>query len=647
VSRIEGIEVAVGGSTSTRPTERTLSALLASLGTRVLSPRLIPLALALVTFLVFLPTLWNGFVAWDDYMNLVENQEYRGLTWPQIRWMFGTLLMGHWIPLTWLTFGLDFVIWGMNPAGYHLTSLVIFAANAPVFYFVALRMLRHAAGFADGTLRLAAIAATLFFAVHPLRAESVGWATERRDVLSGLFFLLTVLMYLKAYDASGKRRGWLLAGSVGMYALALVSKSSVMVLPLALVVLDIYPLRRLGGRWQEWIGAAARPVWLEKIPFMVLGVAGAAVGYYAQNANMFITPLGRYPLSERPAMVFYSLWFYLEKTVVPQGLSPLYELPARVSLLDRQFLFPALAVIAITTTVVALRKRWPAGLAIWAYYAIALGPVIGIVHSGYQLTNDRYSYLPGLAFALVFGALAGAAVRAGVVGALRPPFVRALAGLGVVWFCGLAYLSAQQVQIWRDTEGLWRYALESDPNCALCHGNLGVYLSTQGHLELAKAEFERVLALRPDEPRALQHLGHTYALLGDFPRAVEHLQRYLKRTPNDADVLNNLAATLLTAKRAREALEPLRRAIQVKPRHVLAHANMGYAHADLGEYPEALRLFRQAIALEYDTPAAWTGLARVYLDLGKPNAARTAWGILGMLDTKMAGGIGPAFVPTW
>jgi protein O-mannosyl-transferase len=640
----EGVEVAAVATT--RPIDRRPSTLPTPLSI-ILGPRIIPPALALVTFLVFLPALWNGFVRWDDHLNLLENQGYRGLTWPQVRWMFSTTLLGHWIPLTWLTFGLDYVLWGMEPAGYHLTSLVIFAFNAPVFYFVSLRLLRHAAGFADGTLRLSAIAATLFFAIHPLRVESVAWATERRDVLSGLFFLLTVLMYLKAFDATGKRRQWLLAGSVGIYVLALVSKSSVMVLPLALVVLDIYPLRRLGGHWQDWAGAAARRVWLEKIPVMVLGVAGAALGYYAQSTNMFITPLERYPLSARPAMVFYSLWFYLQKTVVPQGLSPLYEAPLRVSLLDRQFLLPALGVTAVTVTVVALRKRWPAGLAVWAYYAIALGPVIGIVHSGHQLTNDRYSYLPGFAFALVFGAVAGALVRGSAAGELRPPFVRALTGLGVLWLCSLAYLSVQQVQIWRDTETLWRHALDSEPNCSVCHGNFGAYLSLRGDLELAKAEFQRVLELRPGEPKAVQHLGHTYASLGNFPKAIEIFRLYLKQYPNDEDALNNLGVALLASKRPREALEPLQHALRVKPEYVVALVNSGIAHADLREYPEALRMFRQAIALKYDTPGAWSGLARVSLEQGEPRAARTAWGILGMLDRNQAAAIGPAFLQTW
>ncbi|HYS17175.1 MAG TPA: tetratricopeptide repeat protein [Candidatus Binatia bacterium] len=642
---IEEVEVAVGASA--RPIEPPLSAFRDGLSARLLSPRLIPLALALVSFLVFLPALWNGFVEWDDQLNLYENPEYRGLTWPQIRWMFTSILMGHWIPLTWLTFGLDYVLWDMNPAGYHLTSLVIFAANAPVFYFVALRLLRHATGFGESALRLSAIVATLFFAIHPLRAESVGWATERRDVLSGLFFLLTLLMYLKALHAHEKRRGWLLAASVGMFALGLVSKASVMVLPLALVVLDVYPLRRLGGRWREWTRAPARAVWLEKIPFFVLGAAGGAVTYYAQNANMFITPLERYPLSARPAMVFYSLWFYLAKTVVPRGLSPLYELPARVSLIDGQFLLPALAVTAITATVIVLRRRWPAGLAVWAYYAIALGPVIGIVHSGHQLTNDRYSYLPGLGFALVVGAAAGAAVRAAAAGKLRSSLAGALAGLGIVWFCGLAYLSAQQVQIWRDTENLWRYALEADPNCAICRGNLGVLLSNQGHLALARADFERVLALRPDYLKAHHHIGYTYALIGDFPRAIEHFSLFSRRYPNDVDGLNNLGAALLNNKRVPEALEVLRRAMKIKPRHVLSHVNLGYAYADLGQPSEARRMFRQAITLKYDTPQAWFGLARVFFESNETGSARTAWGILGQLDAKLAGRIGPAFLQTW
>ena len=355
-------------------------------------------------------------------------------------------------------------------------------------------------------------------------------------------------------------------------------------------------------------------------------MAGGIVTYYAQKVNMFITPLERYPLSARPAMVFYSLWFYLEKTVVPQGLSPLYELPAKVSLLDRQFLLPAIAVTAISAAVLTLRRRWPAGLAVWAYYAIALGPVIGIVHSGHQLTNDRYSYLPGLGFALLVGAAAGAAAQAGMAGTLRPALAKAVAALGIVWFCGLAYLSAQQVQIWRDTETLWRNSLESDPDCSICHGNLGVFFSNGGQLELAKAEFERVQALRPDQVKVHQHLGYTYAMLGDFRRALGHFEIFFARYPNDVEGLNNFSAALLNGGRPNEAIEHLQRAIKIKPGHVLSHINLGFAYADLRRPSEALTTFRQAIALQYDSPQAWFGLARVYFELGQLQAAHTALG---------------------
>ena len=645
MSGIEGIEVAAGAPA--RPVTRTLRVLSRPHTARLLAFRVIPLMLALITFLVFLPALWNGFVAWDDQVNLYENPQYRGLTWPQIRWMFSNVTMGHWIPLTWLTFGLDFVLWGMNPFGYHLTSLVVFAANAPALYFVARRLLRSATSFDEGTLTVSAVAATLFFALHPLRAESVAWATERRDVLSGLFFLLTVLLYLKAHDQVGAQRRWLLTGSVGLYVLALVSKASVMVLPAVLVVLDVYPLRRLGGRWRDWVGSAARAVWLEKIPFVVLGAAGAAVTYYAQNANSFITPLERYPLAARPAMVFYSLWFYLEKTLMPRGLSPLYELPAHVSLLDRQFLIPALAVTALTTTLVLLRRRWPAGLAVWIYYAIALGPVIGIVHSGHQLTNDRYSYLPGIGLAVVLGGAVGAVIRAGVAGVLRPLLVKVVLGLAVVWLGGLAYLSTQQAQVWRDTENLWRYAIEVDPDCAICHGNLGVYLAHQNHYQLAKSEFDRVLALRPDTKKAHLQLGYLYATRGDFPRAVDHFEQYVTRYPNDVEGLNNLGAALVNARRTQEALVHLQRGLRIQPSHAQLHVSLAYAYRDLGDLPRALSLYRDAVKLKYDMPQAWFGIARVNLESRNRDAAHKAWGLLGQLDPGLAGQIGPLFLEAW
>src|SRR5260370_4631864 len=186
-----------------------------------------PALVGLVTLLLFLPALGNGFVNWDDEVNLVSNPHYRGLGWAQLRWMFGNTLGGHYIPVTWLSFGLDYVLWGMRPAGYHATSVALHAANAILFYFVARRLL-HAAVQADGrSVILGAAVAALLFSLHPLRVESVAWATERRDVLMGFFTLLCGLAYLRAVERGGP--GALHPGCqwprVGLFALAPLSHS--------------------------------------------------------------------------------------------------------------------------------------------------------------------------------------------------------------------------------------------------------------------------------------------------------------------------------------------------------------------------------------------------------------------------------------
>src|SRR5439155_706901 len=205
-----------------------------------------PALLVALTLAAFMPTLRNGFVAWDDLDNFTLNQSYRGLGWPQIKWMFTSAKLGHYIPVTWLTLGLDYVLWGMNAAGYHLTSLLIHAGGALALYFLALRLFELARPEAPPLdLRVGAFLASLVFAVHPFRVESVAWVTERRDVVSGLFYVLTVLAYLKAVAGRERPRpGWYVA-SLGLFAAALLSKSIVVTLPAALVILDVYPLRRL------------------------------------------------------------------------------------------------------------------------------------------------------------------------------------------------------------------------------------------------------------------------------------------------------------------------------------------------------------------------------------------------------------------
>jgi hypothetical protein len=218
--------------------------------------RLLPLVIAVLSVVAFLPALDGEFLTWDDDVNFLANESYRGLGWPQIRWAFGSVRMGHYVPLTWLSFSVNYVTGGMNPWGYHLLNLILHAMNAVTFYFVARRLIAAArdGGRQDGhghtTAAWGAGVAALVFALHPLRVESVAWITERRDVLSGFFFLTAVLAYLKSVEPGSHIRRSSLVCSMLLFAGGLLSKASVMVLPAVLVLLDVYSLRLRALWWR-------------------------------------------------------------------------------------------------------------------------------------------------------------------------------------------------------------------------------------------------------------------------------------------------------------------------------------------------------------------------------------------------------------
>lgn len=610
------------------------ASLLEALREHALSRRAIPVGVALLTFVVFAPSIWNDFVDWDDYINLKNNEMFRGLGWPQITWMFTTILMGHYIPVTWLTFGLDYVLWGMDPMGYHLTNVVLHAANAALFYVLALQLLGRALAEPPRVLQLCAAVAALFFALHPLRAESVAWVTERRDVLSGLFALITVLLYLRAAETQGRQRIGFVAGASATYLLALGSKSIVMTLPLVLVLLDFYPLRRLPVSWRRWGDPSLRGVWREKIPFFALAGLGAIVSWYAVAANAFFT---RSPLSGRIGLVFYSLVFYVRKTVLPVGLSPLYELPYQLDPLAPRFLVAIAAVIVGGLALVALRRRWPAGLAAALYYAITLAPVSGLLHSGHQLAHDRYSYLSCLGFALLIGAIPAGVLRLCRQGAIQPALARAtLAGI-VVWLAALGFMTAHQVRVWRDTETLWRYAIDSDDQCSLCHYNLGYgLLLTREAPGQAVPHLERALELRPDRVRANITLGVAYARTGDPARALVHYERALEAKPGSVDVMVHQALALLDLGRPEEAHARLRTGASMDRSDPIVRSNLGNVLTGLGRPEEGVGHLQRAIELAPHAPHPRLGLGIALLALGRYDEAREQYDILMSMDAPMA-----------
>jgi tetratricopeptide (TPR) repeat protein len=580
-------------------------------------------ALVVLTFAAFYPALHNGFLDYDDDSLYLNNPYFRGLGWLNIRWAFTTFLMGHYQPLTWLSVGFDYVVWGMNPFGYHLTNLLLHAVNTVLFYFLAVRLLSFVVppGKDSGIAVGAAVAAALF-SIHPLRVESVVWITERRDVLSGMFVLLTVHAYVTAAQAENRSsRGAWLALTLVAYVLSLLSKAVGMTLPVVFLILDVYPLGRLGGSRARWIGPEVRGVWLEKIPFVIFGAAAAIVAAMAQRDTYAMKTFTEYGIGPRVAQAFYGFVFYVWKTLVPTNLLPMYVLPAALSPSQRIYLTCALIVIAATAALIFFRKTWPAGLAVWLCYLAVVLPVSGIAQSGPQIVALRYTYLSCLGFALLAGGGVvyfwrrwGAVTPAAVAGAVS------LALVGAVFI----YVTRQQIAIWRDTEGLWRYVLSIEPNSTVAHNDLGNILFKRGEVDAAIGHYRQAIRLSPQSGLNHYNLANALARQGKIDEAIDEYRRAVFYAPYQGRAWYSLALLLGGKGETDEAVEDYGRAIKAEPNYPKSYNNLGELLLARGRPEEAARLFRQAIARDPKFAAAYANLGRAFVFQRRPDDARQA-----------------------
>jgi tetratricopeptide (TPR) repeat protein len=592
---------------------------------------LVPAIVAAATIAAFLPILANGFVDWDDDKNFINNPHFRGLGLEQLQWMWTTFHMGHYVPLSWMTLGLDYTLWGMNPTGYHLTSLLLHAANAVVVFALLRCLLTPAnpdtAERQPATVALAAGIGALLFAVHPLRVESVAWATERRDVLSGLFFFLSILEYARSRGTARERRGYLI--SLTLFAAALLSKATSMTLPAVLLVINVYPLRRIGGD-AGWTGATARRVYLELAPFAVLALATAGLSIIALHPP---TQLGA---GAKVAVSTYSLMFYLVKEVVPVQLSPLYEMPQQLGPAEPRFIGSYLFVVALIVTVgIGFRKQWSGFLAAAAAFVLVSLPMLGAVQNGPQIAADRYAYhaAPALAAFVAAGALR-------LLGRARATTL----GLSLALVLALGALTWQQSGVWRSSETLWQQVLDLDPNSSIAHSSmanvrykqnrvpegvelsrravainpdyaegyngLGVGLAREGRVADAIAAYERALALEPRFDEAQTNLGVSLAQQGDFLAAIQQYQRALEVNPDNGNAHVNWGNALVRLGRPAEAVNHYAAAVRIRPADTDAQLNWGVALAREGQLADAIEHFRVALTIDPNNAEARGYLAR-------------------------------------
>jgi len=554
---------------------------------------LIPLVVVTATFVTFLPGLRGEFVTWDDDRNFLMNEAYRGLGAQQLGWMWTTFHLGPYQPLSWMSLGLDYVLYGMEPLGYHVTSLLIHVVNAWLLYVLAVRLFQFAGASMGAGVRIAAGVAALLFAIHPLRVESVSWVTERRDVLSGLFAILTLIAYVRMADL--KRRGrsaakWL-ALALALFAMSLLAKASAMALAAALIVIDVWLLRRHAAGPANPNPVSLRALVVEKIPFAALGVAAALVAAVGQRTmDVIATMDGRGPL-QRIARGFYGLVFYLWKSIWPGELSNLYEVPFRANAFDWHFLLAATVVIAITILTFQLRRRYPALLVAWVSYAVLILPVSGIAHGGGQIVADRYSYLPCLAWALLAGGGVMLAWRSAEAGRLSRAAGRAIAAATVVVLVVLAAAATVQTRVWHDSLTLWQRAFVLHPleklRRAGHEADVRAYEATLGRLGNVSAYWA-----------ICYNLGLTLRTAGRHTDAADVYARGAAAHPANADLKNGWAAASIDMRRYDDAARRLEEAIAVDPQHAKAHFNLGIVRAAQGRPDEAMAAYRRSIVLE-------------------------------------------------
>jgi len=583
---------------------------------------MLALAVAVAALVLYAPVRNHGFVDYDDFDYVAANPHVRGgLSLAGIRWAFTTGHASNWHPLTWLSHMLDVQLFGLAPGAHLLVSACLHAASAALLLLVLARM--------TGAVGRSAFVAAMF-ALHPAHVESVAWLSERKDVLSGLFFVLTLAAYARYVERPGPRH---YAAALLAFALGLMAKPMLVTVPFVLLLLDAWPLRRFER-------GTVRKLVLEKLPFVALSAASCAVTLVVQKAA--VVPVAKFPLDRRLANATVSYARYLFEAVWPAKLAVFYppvEWPAG------RVIASALLLAVISVAVVRARTARPYLATGWLWYLGMLVPVVGIVQVGTQAMADRYTYLPyvGLSIVAAWGLTDLLSGRAAV-----------LRALAVGACAAAAWLAFAQVAVWKSTATLFGHALAVTEDNFIAHKNLGrddlrngrtdaavahyrealrilptaeamsalgAALATQGKLDEAFALFRDAVRLDPADALARANFGEALARMRRVDEAEAEFREALRLAPESAQVRNSYGAALAAQNRLTEAEAQYEAALRIDPESADAHNNLGVTLFHLGRKEEAERHYRAAVRLRPRWADAHYNLGTALLDAQQPAGA--------------------------
>ena len=543
--------------------------------------------LLLIVVLAFWRTIDCDFVNYDDNKYVYQNPHVTGgVTAEGIAWALTARHASNWHPLTWLSHMLDCQIHGLWAGGHHLTNVLLHAAVA-ILLFLVLRQM-------SGEHWPSAFAAALF-AIHPLRVESVAWISERKDVLSGLFFVLTLMAYVRY-----TRRPFSIArylALLGLFSLGLMAKPMLVTVPLVLLLLDYWPLNRFveGSAPRNW-----RLV-VEKVPLLLVSAASCMATLWAQSGAIAATDHVACPWRMGNAAVSYVA--YLAQWFWPANLAVLYPHPGD-SLATWKIAAAVVVLIAISASAIVWRRSCPYLLVGWFWYLSMLLPVIGLLQVGRQAMADRYTYLPqiGICVAAVWG------VRDLIVlltlreksrgGGLRLSVRSTLGIASAILFAAMLGCTWRQTAYWQDSETLWNRAIACTARNPVAHYNLGVALTGLGHVDKAMAQYRKAIEIKPACVEARYNLAVLLAGHRQRDEAIAEYEQVLRDEPDFAEAHNNLGVALVASGRPAEALGHYQAAVRIMPDFVEARNNLGNALVSLGRIDEAIAQYQEVLEIE-------------------------------------------------
>ncbi len=549
---------------------------------------LVCIGLAALVLLVFGQSLRNGFVDLDDGVYVYANDYVpSGFTWAGIKWAFTSCQpAGIWHPLTWLSLMLDSQLYGLNPSGFHFTNVLLHAATTVLLFLLLNQM--------TGKMWCSAFVAAIF-AVHPLRVESVAWVAERKDVLSGVFFMLTLMMYAR-YVQGGARyasRPYILM--IIFALLGLLAKPMLVTLPFVLLLLDYWPLQRFTFQSSPIV---FRRLLFEKLPLFALAAAASVLAFFAQKVSGAMLPE---PFGLRWENAVVSSGLYLMKMFWPEHLAVFYPFPTVIPWW--KVAIGASLLLGGTLASILLRRRCPWLLFGWFWHLGMLVPVIGVIHFGGQAMADRYSYLPqiGLYVALAWG------INDFAIAWRIPRIVLAIvASIAIAVFMAC---SINQISYWRDSESLWTHTLACTPSNSVSQLNLGKVLEADGRRSEAIEHYRQALQMAPRNPIVLDYLGLALVEQGQLNEAVDCFTKVTRILPKDAAAYTVLGAALAKEGRVVDAINAYRNTLKLQSNNPEVCFHLAELLASQKQFTEAIQYYEATLRLQSDYPEAQNDLA--------------------------------------